>query len=311
MNNGLAGILRSSAAALLLALLALSAPCSAQGTAALSGPDSSAPAETASPASPAETASFSGADVSAAPGTPSADLRSMDCPSAFSAGAAAYAAGKWDAARLAWERCLDLGVRDERVHYDLGNAWFRLGEVGWAILHYEKALAIDPGFADARANLDLAKSRRADLQPARADDPLFARLLAVHSFFSIPFGMKLLLALAFLFGAALSVAIVRRGRLRTAFGGLAAAAALLALPVLLSVGYKVWEREFAPRGVVLDRTADLRSGPAAREQVIATVHAGAELDVKGRSGDWIQVRVGENLEGWLPATAVGVVQDGF
>ena len=65
------------------------------------------------------------------------------------------------------------------------------------------------------------------------------------------------------------------------------------------------------RGVVLDRTADLRSGPAAREQVIATVHAGAEVDVKGRSGDWIQVRAGENLEGWLPATAVGVVQDGF
>ena len=235
----------------------------------------------------------------------------MDCPSAFSAGVAAYAAGKWDAARLAWERCLDLGVRDERVHYDLGNAWFRLGEVGWAILHYEKALAIDPGFADARANLDLAKSRRADLQPARADDPLFARLLAVHSFFSIPFGMKLLLALAFLFGGALSVALLGRGRLRAVAGTAAAAVAVLALPVLLSVGYKVWENEFAPRGVVLDRTADLRSGPAAREQVIATVHAGAEVDVKGRSGDWIQVRAGENLEGWLPATAVGIVQDGF
>ena len=299
MNNGLAGILRSSAAALLLGLAATAVPCSAQDGAAAFPADSFAPAETASGA------------LSAVSGTPSADPRSMDCPSAFSAGVAAYAAGKWDAARLAWERCLDLGVRDERVHYDLGNAWFRLGEVGWAILHYEKALAIDPGFADARANLDLAKSRRADLQPARADDPLFARLLAVHSFFSIPFGMKLLLALAFLFGGALSVALLGRGRLRAVAGTAAAAVAVLALPVLLSVGYKVWENEFAPRGVVLDRTADLRSGPAAREQVIATVHAGAEVDVKGRSGDWIQVRAGENLEGWLPATAVGVVQDGF
>lgn len=310
MNNGLAGILRSSATALLLALAATAVPCSAQDGAAAFPADSFAPAETASFSSP-EAASPSGAEASAASGTPSADPRSMDCPSAFSAGVAAYAAGKWDAARLAWERCLDLGVRDERVHYDLGNAWFRLGEVGWAILHYEKALAIDPGFADARANLDLAKSRRADLQPARADDPLFARLLAVHSFFSIPFGMKLLLALAFLFGGALSVALLGRGRFRAVAGTAAAAVAVLALPVLLSVGYKVWENEFAPRGVVLDRTADLRSGPAAREQVIATVHAGAEVDVKGRSGDWIQVRAGENLEGWLPATAVGVVQDGF
>ena len=308
MRNGHAGILRSSAAALLLALAATAVPCSAQDGAAAFPADSFAPAETASPASPAETASGA---LSAVSGTPSADPRSMDCPSAFSAGVAAYASGRWDAARLAWERCLDLGVRDERVHYNLGNAWFRLGEIGWAILHYEKALAIDPGFADARANLDLAKSRRADLQPARADDPLFSRLLAVHSFFSIPFGLRLLLALAFLFGGALSAAILCRGRLRSAFGGVAAAAALLALPVLLSVGYKVWEREFAPRGVVLDRTADLRSGPAAREQVIATVHAGAELDVRGRTGDWIQVRVGENLEGWLPGTAVGVVQDGF
>ena len=46
MNNGLAGILRSSAAALLFALAATAVPCSAQDGAAAFPADSFAPAET-------------------------------------------------------------------------------------------------------------------------------------------------------------------------------------------------------------------------------------------------------------------------
>ena len=232
-----------------------------------------------------------------------------ECAAAFARGNEAYAAGRWDEARLSWEKCLDLGVRDRRVYYNLGNAHFRLGETGWAILHYEKALRIDPADADARANLELARSKRADLRPARESDPVFEKLWALHSRLSVPLGLDALLALSFLFGAGLSLAVLFRGRVRHCGAALAVVAFLAALPVALSTGYKIWADEFDARGVVLESAVDLRSGPSSRDQVLATLHSGTDLEVRSKTGEWFLVRAGDDLEGYLPARSLGLVNE--
>lgn len=43
------------------------------------------------------------------------------------------------------------------LFYNLGNSYYRLGQVGYAILYYEKALEISPGDEDVLHNLELAK----------------------------------------------------------------------------------------------------------------------------------------------------------
>ena len=53
-------------------------------------------------------------------------------------------------------------IRDPRVEYNLGNAEFRLGHLGEAILHYERARRMDPTDPDIEANLRFAQSRRFD-----------------------------------------------------------------------------------------------------------------------------------------------------
>ena len=44
-----------------------------------------------------------------------------------------------------------------RDSYNLGNAHYRLGKVGYAILYYEKALKLSPNDEDVMHNLALAK----------------------------------------------------------------------------------------------------------------------------------------------------------
>ena len=39
------------------------------------------------------------------------------------------------------------------IYYNLGNAWYRDGDISQAILSYERALRLDPTHSDARANL--------------------------------------------------------------------------------------------------------------------------------------------------------------
>lgn len=48
------------------------------------------------------------------------------------------------------------------VYYNLGNALYRQGKVAGAVINYERALRIDPGHSDARANLKFVNSRLED-----------------------------------------------------------------------------------------------------------------------------------------------------
>jgi len=55
-------------------------------------------------------------------------------------------------------KILDQGVENGRLYYNIGNAFFKMGKLGYAILSYEKAKRLDPGDSDLRSNLEYARS---------------------------------------------------------------------------------------------------------------------------------------------------------
>ena len=59
----------------------------------------------------------------------------------------------------AFETLAEHGVRNAALEYNLGNTYFRLGELGRAILHYRRAQRLDPTDATLNANLDYARNR--------------------------------------------------------------------------------------------------------------------------------------------------------
>ena len=67
---------------------------------------------------------------------------------------------------------VDDGYTNASVHYNLGNAFYRQNEIGKAILHFEKALKINPDHADAAHNLKIANKRVADKFNAVPTPPL-------------------------------------------------------------------------------------------------------------------------------------------
>lgn len=63
---------------------------------------------------------------------------------------------------------------DAQVYYNLGNAYYRNGNMGRAVLSYERSLRLDPTDADARHNLEFVRSR---IQDRPEDDTSFLATL--------------------------------------------------------------------------------------------------------------------------------------
>ena len=74
----------------------------------------------------------------------------------------AYEAGEYGTAVEAYEAVNSAGFTSAGLEFNLGNAYFKTGDLARSILHWERALSLSPGDADTRANLELARSLTVD-----------------------------------------------------------------------------------------------------------------------------------------------------
>jgi len=219
----------------------------------------------------------------------------------------AYTRGTYAQARQRYERIVLRGLADERLYYNLGNTYFRQGQLGRAIWAYEKALRLAPKHAETKHNLDLArdtvKSRVRD-KVIGADQPdRWRRLVLRFSVSSAGFWFFCLWYLAF--GLAVTTVLLRSGVLRASLIGLAV------LLLLLSLGFAMvyWDRVELEDGVhhaiVLDDVVAVREGPQAIAKKSFEIHAGLKVQIATRDDRWVKIRLANGLEGWVRTTSVG------
>ena len=73
-----------------------------------------------------------------------------------------YKKAQYQDAVKSYSQILDAGCQDEAVYFNLGNAYFKLGDIPSALLNYEKAHKLAPGDDDVNFNIYFANSKTAD-----------------------------------------------------------------------------------------------------------------------------------------------------
>src|SRR5947199_7094884 len=74
-------------------------------------------------------------------------------------GNAAYQLKQYDSALYYYEQLAAQKPRNAEIYYNIGNTYYRLNRIGHAVLNYQRALKIDPGYKEAKDNLLLAQGR--------------------------------------------------------------------------------------------------------------------------------------------------------
>jgi tetratricopeptide (TPR) repeat protein len=89
-------------------------------------------------------------------------LKAEELKNVFISGNDAYSKGKYEEAVKLYESILGKGMESFPLYYNLGNAYFKAGNIGPAILNYERAKKINPDDEDLAANLKLANQKTED-----------------------------------------------------------------------------------------------------------------------------------------------------
>lgn len=203
----------------------------------------------------------------------------------------------------AYQGILEAGLESPDLYYNLGNAYFKLGELGRSILNYERALELAPGDPDVRANLELARSLTADeIEPL----PRFW-VLSVGSWWTnlLPRRILILAAvLTYVSGAVGACARILSRRATPARIGtwlmIGGALGLLLFGTTLLGREGVFGK--GGWGIVMVEEVSVRSAPAAEDNLtLFRVHEGTKVRLDQQTDLWSEIVLEDGRVGWVPS----------
>lgn len=223
----------------------------------------------------------------------------------FDSGNSAFLSGDLARAAASWQALVDEGVASPELETNLGVALSRQGKRGLAVLHFERALHLDSGDDDARA--DLIELRRSNVDRLEGEDDgggeaLF-RLLAPLPGTGLSIALLASWTLAWVFYALRSLA--PRLAARVPVGTAAAICfALAGLTGLGAAGAAVHHKLALRRAVVVAAAVPAREGPQAKAISHFEVHEGTLVRIEDAEAGFRRIKLQNGLTGWVPAESV-------
>ncbi len=217
-----------------------------------------------------------------------------------------YTQKQYDSALFYYNRLLQSYPENPVLHYNIGNAHYRLNHVGLAILHFEKSLRFDPDNKQARDNLSLANARIQN--PLPVIPPIF--FVRWWEQLVQTFNTSTWAWITFLSFAGILVLIYYRQTLKDRFTNSGRWMAAVLVAFFLSAGM-TWitymDASDSGKAVVLDAAATLIETPQSAGKVMNNIPEGTVLEVYARQGNFLNVKLPNGRTGWVQNDLVAPV----
>ncbi len=224
-------------------------------------------------------------------------------------GVDAYSKGEWSEARSAWEAVLAEGQESAALLTNIGSACFKEGDLAHAILYFEKALKVDPSYADAKYDLEFAQTFLKDRIETVPEFFVKGWIRSLRcSLSSNVWAVIFLVLLAVALGLTLLFLLGRSSAARKTgfFTGLVAL-----LLSLMCLGFSLRLRaEYSANSsaIVVSPVTVARSAPDNNSGTdLFILHEGTKVKVLDTVGSWDNIELSDGRQGWILTNELEII----
>ena len=221
----------------------------------------------------------------------------------------AYAQGRWEDAVNDYTAIAEASMESAPLWCNLGSAWYKSGNLGKAILCYERALKLDPSYEDAKYNLELLNAMKLDRLESVPELILatwmknLGRTLDSDSWavcFLVFLVLTLAMVLLFILG---SSATSRRAGFFTGV--------VCLLLAVASLSFSLWQKnEYmkADKAIIMKPVSSVKSSPSGDSaKDLFVLHEGTKVQVLDNVGGWSNIELSDGRQGWLPSSDIEII----
>ncbi len=211
----------------------------------------------------------------------------------------------YEKALVRFERLVADGIQNGQLYYNIGNTYFRMDDLGRAILNYRRAQQYIANDENLRQNLAFALSRQPDKLEVKQETQILKTLLFWH--YDLSFQVKLI---CFAIINALMWTVLA-AKTYTRKSGLGSALAVILFLVLLIGGSLAHEMVVGEKaaGVLVGQEVVARKGDgfAYSASFKTPLHAGLEFDLLEERGEWLHVQLRDGVQCWVPRQSAEMI----
>ena len=220
----------------------------------------------------------------------------------------AYSKEDYKQATELYSEAINLNGESAIIYYNIGNCYYKLNNVAQAILHYERALLLEPGNNDIRFNLEVAKLKTVDkFEPV---DRFFVVewMESLQNLFSTNQWAYAGLGSFFLLITCLVLFFFSRkiGLKKTGFY-----LGIVMLVVCIasnSFSYRQKEKLVNRKtAIILTPTVTIKSSPDNSGTDLFILHEGSKVTIKDQVGNWCEIKNADGSVGWIKNTDLEVI----
>jgi len=211
-----------------------------------------------------------------------------------------YSKNKYKEAIGAYNQLLKSDEVSANVYFNLGNAYYKDGDIASALLYFEKAHKLSPGDDDINFNIRFANARTTD------------KIDEAPEFFLSKWWRGVVLAIAadtlgviavifFLIGSGLLILYFFSisGSVKKASFFSALISFFLGIVAIFIGGSQVSYFNGNKQGIVFTSSVNVKGSPADQATTVFVLHDGTKVNVLGNANGWLRIKLANGNEGWL------------
>ena len=214
-----------------------------------------------------------------------------------------YRNKKYSKATIIYKSLISSGYKNGYLFFNAGNAYFRQGKLGLAILHYQKALKKLPRNQNIDANLRYAVMKTTD-KILETQKPLLKEIIFWVDDFSMREFTLFLVIINFIFWSTLFVKGLSKKKI---WDNLLWLTGIILIWVLISTGAKIYIEINFKSGVIMSHHVEVKSAQGNENITLFELHEGAVVNLGDVSGDWVQLKIKDNEKGWAQKKEVNPI----
>ena len=206
--------------------------------------------------------------------------------------------GDYAAAAAEYEKLIAAGAESGNVYYNLGNAYFKAGQLGKAIVNYERAKRLIPRDSDLNANLVFALSLRENPVLAKKQVWPLRLLQRVSAYYTLD-GLTILVFGAYSFLViGLSIMLLIKKPLGFIKNSVILCGALVCF-FSTAWGLKYNEVCVWKPAIIIAASTDSKFAPSDTAVTHFKLYEGTQVNIVNEDGAWLRIKTPDGKIGWV------------
>lgn len=198
-----------------------------------------------------------------------------------------------------YEAALKEGVASQ-LYYNIANSYYEAGELGLAILNYERALRLSPNFKDAKYNLKIAQDRVVDKIDSSPEFWLrkFSQSIVDLNNSNGWVLFSFIFFITALFGFLVFTFAYMRKYKKLGFH-LMVVSLFLFVGGFVLAGVSKKQHITYDQAIIINASVTIKNAPNKASTDLFQLHEGTKVKIRSTEADWVEISLENGAVGWM------------